>query len=219
MGKFLLFAVVAALLSLPAAAGAASPQQLENGKEGRALSTSQEISELEKLAKAGNADAQFRLGEALLLNFHVNAAQKWLEKSAASGNLLAEARLFFVRFCYRWKSNPSEPFAKFDQLAALDSDEAHILLGDFYQAGCGVDKDWLRGRSYLTHAAQNGYRRAELSLAFDDVYDVLMPENQAKSLTAMKKMAEQGYAPAQAFLGYFYEEGQVVPRDLQKAFA
>lgn len=211
MRKFLLFATFAALLSLPAAAGAASPQLPENGKERQSLSTAQVISEQEKLAGAGNTDAQYRLGEMLFQNHSIVSAKKWLEKAAANGNLLAEARLFYIRFCSGQKSDSTKQFNKFEKLAELDSDDAKILLGDFYLAGCGVTKDRRRAIVYFTSAAQNGDPRAQVSLALEEV------ETPERSFEKIGKIAEQGYAQAQTVLGFYYEKGKGTPKDPQKA--
>ena len=151
MRKFLLFAVFAALLSLPAAAGAASIPYPGNGKGRPAVSTSQAISEQEKLASAGNTDAQYKLGELLFQNYSVISAKKWLEKAAASGNLLAEARLFYMHNCFSKKIDPTKKFHKFNELSEQGTDAAMILLGDFYLAGCGVTKDRQLARLNKTH--------------------------------------------------------------------
>lgn len=201
MRKFLLFAVFAALLSLPAAAGAASIPYPGNGKGRPAVSTSQAISEQEKLASAGNTDAQYKLGELLFQNYSVISAKKWLEKAAASGNLLAEARLFYMHNCFSKKIDPTKKFHKFNELSEQGTDAAMILLGDFYLAGCGVTKDRQLALDYFKRAAQNGDPYANLSLFVEDE----MPPQVA--FTYIKRLAEQGYALAQNVLSFQYANG------------
>lgn len=210
MRKFLLFAAVAALLSLPTTASATSSQQSENGKERPAGNTAQAIFEQKKLANAGDTDAQYRLGEMLFQNYSIVSAKKWLEKAAAGGNLLAEARLFYIRFCFDQKSDSTKKFNKFEKLAALESDDAKILLGDFYLAGCGVTKDKRRAIAYFTSAAQNDDPRAQLSLA-------IASGDPEKAFKMIKIEAEQGNAPAQDDLATAYAEGIGTPKDPQKA--
>ena len=212
MRKFLLFAAFAALLSLPAAADAASIPYPGNGKGGPAVSTSQAISEQEKLASAGNTDAQYKLGELLFQNYSVISAKKWLEKAAASGNLLAEARLFYIDSCLSGKVDKNKKFNKLTELFKLESDDAMLLLGDFYLAGCGVAKDRRRAIAYFTSAAQSGDPHAQLSLALEEA------EALERAFEKIEKIAEQGYAPAQTILGFYYQKGKGTQKDPQKAF-
>lgn len=195
MRKFLLFAIVAALLGLPVTADAAF-FQYQTGAKGPTASTVQAIAEQEKLAAAGNTEAQYKLGELLFQNYSIIAAKKWLEKAAASGNLLAEARLFYMHNCLREKIDPTKKFHRFDELSEQSSDDAMNLLGDFYLAGCGVTRDRQRALDYFKRAAKNGDPYAHFSLFVEE-----------ELFTCIKRLAEQGYAPAQNVLSFQYANG------------
>ena len=193
-------------------------KQMQHGKfdlrsvQAVAIKSFKEPSELEKLASGGNVAAQYRLGETLFRASLSAAAEKWLEKAAANGNLLAEARLFYMRSCSGKKEGSAEPFDKFEELSSQDSDDARILLGDFYLTGCGVAKDRGRALTSFRHAAQNDDLHAQLVLAF---VEEKSPE---KAFGMIKKVAEQGYAPAQNALADRYAEGIGTPKDPQQAF-
>ena len=193
-------------------------KQMRHGKfdlrsvQAVAIKSFKEPSELEKLAGGGNVAAQYRLGETLFRASLSAAAEKWLEKAAAGGNLLAEARLFYMRSCSGKKEGSAEPFDKFEELSSQDSDDARILLGDFYLTGCGVAKDRGRALTAFRHAAQNDDLHAQLVLAFVEENS---PE---KAFGMIKKVAEQGYAPAQNALADRYYDGKGTPKDPQQAF-
>ena len=193
-------------------------KQMRHGKfdlrsvQAVAIKSFKEPSELEKLAGGGNVAAQYRLGETLFRASLSAAAEKWLEKAAANGNLLAEARLFYMRSCSGKKEGSAEPFDKFEELSSQDSDDARILLGDFYLTGCGVAKDRGRALTAFRHAAQNDDLHAQLVLAFVEENS---PE---KAFGMIKKVAEQGYAPAQNALADRYYDGKGTPKDPQQAF-
>lgn len=194
-------------------------KQMQQGKfdlrsvQAVAIKSFKEPSELEKLAGGGNAEAQYRLGETLFQNYSINAAKKWLEKAAANGNLLAEARLFFLRSCSENKDNSSEKFNKFNELSRDSSDDAQILLGDFYLTGCGVPKDTRRALACFEPAAKNGDPYAQLAIAFEETED---PE---KSFGMVEKIADQGYLPAQNAMAVYYLNGIGTQKDPKKAFA
>ena len=193
-------------------------KQMRHGKfdlrsvQAVAIKSFKEPSELEKLAGGGNVAAQYRLGETLFRASLTAAAEKWLEKAAANGNLLAEARLFYMRSCSGKKEGSAEPFDKFEELSSQDSDDARILLGDFYLTGCGVAKDRGRALTAFRHAAQNGDLDAQLSLALEE------EESPEKSFEMIEKIAEKGYLPAQNAMAICYLNGTGTPNDPQKAF-
>lgn len=194
-------------------------KQMQHGKfdlrsvQAVAVKSFKEPSELEKLAGGGNVAAQYRLGETLFQHASTATAEKWLEKAAANGNLLAEARLFFLRSCSGNGDNSSKKFNKFNELSENGSDDALILLGDFYLNGCGVTKDTQRALACFEPAAKNGDPYAQLAIAYEETED---PE---KSFGMVEKIANQGYLPAQNAMAVCYLNGIGTQKDPKKAFA
>jgi hypothetical protein len=128
---------------------------------GSSVPTSQFILDAEvlKAAEAGDASAQFRLGESLLMDPARTVASSakavnWLRAAAENGN--TEAMLVLGRLS-RSGVGILQDFsqsAKWTQTAAArGSPEGMLELGRLYRDGIGVDKDLVRAYVWFNRAS------------------------------------------------------------------
>ena len=148
------------------------------------LGTSIALSELEpelrKSAEAGDADAQFRLGEALLQNPTRSAenssnAVQWLQMAAENGN--TEAMIVLGRLS-RSGVGILQNFgqsAKWIQTAATRGNpEGMLELGRLYRDGVGVEKDSVRAYVWFNRAS--AARNLDAVRERDTIARTLTPE-------------------------------------------
>jgi len=103
-----------------------------------------------------------------------------------------------------------------------------------YLKGWGVPQDTDKAEDWFKKAANQGNAKAETALghiylttaAFNTVISNMFSnpygkstatEDYQKALYWFKKAAEQGYAPAENYLGVMYANGLGVPQDYSKA--
>ena len=103
-----------------------------------------------------------------------------------------------------------------------------------YLKGWGVPQDTDKAMYWFKKAANQGNAKAETALGliylttaytnnllgyqFHNANDIaIATKDYPKALYWFKKAAEQGYANAENYLGYMYEQGLGVPQDYNKA--
>jgi cell division protein FtsN len=123
------------------------------------------IREWRPLADAGDADAQFNLGQAYRLGRGVPAnlplALEWFEKAAQQGHAQAEANLGLSLF----QNNQRERAIPWLQRAAERGDpRAQYYLGTAHFNGDLVATDWPRAYALMKRAADQGLPQARQSL-------------------------------------------------------
>jgi hypothetical protein len=145
------------------------------------------------LAEAGDADAQFNLGQAFRLGrgIPVNAAEsrKWFERAAAQGHVDAETTLGLLLY----QNGDRAEGLKWLKLAA-DQDEPRAMLvyGTALYNGDGMTQDPVLGYAYVRRAAAQGLKPAQETLA---QLDSLMSAEDRKQGAAMaQSLAKAGGA-------------------------
>ena len=124
-----------------------------------------------KPASAGDADAQFNLGQAYKLGRGVktdlNIALDWYRKAAAQGHLQAADSCGHLLH-YQQKIPQALPFL----IASSDRGEprAQYLLATELFNGVHISKDWVRAYALMTRASSSGLASASRSLAQMDQY-------------------------------------------------
>lgn len=135
------------------------------------------------LAEAGDADAQFNLGQAYRLGrgvpINLSAAKTWFERAARSGHLDAETTLGLLLF----QNGEQAQGLKWRKQAA-DKDEPRALLvyGTALYNGDGLTQDRVLGYSYVLRAATLGLAPARETLG---QLDQLMPAADRQKALAM----------------------------------
>ena len=134
-------------------------------------------------AVAGNADAQFNLGQAYKLGRGVPAdlaqAEAWYRKAALQGHEQAEDNYGLALF-----QNGKRPEAVQWLNRSSDRGEprAQFVLGTMYFNGDTVQRDWVRAYALIVRASQSGLPQASSALAQMDRYISLVDRQQGLTL-------------------------------------
>jgi TPR repeat protein len=127
------------------------------------------INEWRPAANAGDADAQFNLGQAYTLGrgvpVDIAVAEGWFRKAALQGHLAAQAKYGLVLFDQGKRSDAAPWLEK----AALHGEpRAQLVLGTMLFNGDGVAKDWPRAYAWMVRAAAaNTPRASEVQAQMD----------------------------------------------------
>lgn len=147
------------------------------------------LSTIERSAKAGDAAAQYTLGEMYyngdlrLRPDHV-AAAIWLRKAAEQGH-----------------------------------PEAQWQLGIMYWEGYGVPRDDAAAFTWLRKAADQGHAHAQFNVGSMYRQGEGVPRDLVEAAAWLRKAADLGSEAAQAALGVMYSKGEGVPQDQEQANA
>ncbi|BCA58051.1 sporulation protein [Sphingomonas sp. HMP6] len=119
------------------------------------------IEEWRPAANAGDADAQFNLGQAYTLGrgvpVDIAMAASWFRKAALQGHFEAEAKLGLVLFD---QGKRSEAAPWLEKAAKRGEPRAELVLGTMLFNGDGVEKDWPRAYAFLVRSAAAGMPNA-----------------------------------------------------------
>ena len=149
---------------------------------------------LEKRAKSGDAEAQYRIGECYLLGGQVERdieeAAEWLQKSMLQGHEAAKEKF------YSFYSKQLEKRAKNGDA------EAQFQTGKFYHKGAYVNRDIETAAEWYLEAKKQGHEAAKEQLY--SFYSKVLEKD-------AKDNAESMYV-----LGCFYMDGNQVEKNLKK---
>jgi len=151
------------------------------------------IDEWRPLAQAGNADAQFNLGQAYKLGRGVPVdlpvALEWFNKASQQGHEKAVDNYGLLLF-QQGRREESVPFLRAS--VARGEPRAQYLYGTLLFNGDLLPRDWVRAYALMTRASQAGVAQATASLAQMEQY---VPEEQRKDGLALATAMAQGTAP------------------------
>ncbi|BAV63853.1 SPOR domain-containing protein [Sphingobium cloacae] len=143
------------------------------------------LAEWRPLAEAGDADAQFNMGQAYKLGRGVstdlNAAIQWYRKAAAQGHLRAEDNL---GLCLFQQGDRSAAMPYLERAAARGDSRAQYIYGTALFNGDLVGKDWVRAYALMTRASASGLTQANSSLQQMNKYISDEQREQGKALAA-----------------------------------
>jgi uncharacterized protein len=143
---------------------------------------------LQKRAKEGDADAQFRLGYRLAFGRQRSLPTNW-----------------------------ESVVAWWQQAAAAGDCRAQFYLGTCFDRGHGVAQSFKRAMAMYRKAAEQGHRSAQYNLAFGYREGIGVSKNLTEAFRWFKLAAQAGDGAAQRDLGYCYHEGTGVAVDLHAA--
>ncbi len=182
------------------------------------------FAELQKKAEAGDAEAQFYLGNRWHLNSEgvimVDKAKKveWIQKAAAQGHAKAQFNLGWMYADGEGVPKDAVKAVEWFQKAAAQGDaEAQFYLGWSYDRGKGVPQDEKQAVEWFQKAAAQGHAKAQFSLGGMYAQGKGVPKDAVKAVEWFQKAATQGNADAQKNLGWMYAQGEGVPKDAAKA--
>lgn len=143
-------------------------------------------------ATAGDADAQFNLGQAYKLGWGVPmdlpVATEWFRKAAAQGHLRAEENYALLLFR---SGKRTEAMPIIEKSAARGEPRAQYILGTALFNGENIGKDWTRAYAMMTRAVASGLPQATNSLSLMDQYIPLEQRQEATKLAATLEQQER----------------------------
>lgn len=163
MKRFMVALLLAASLGVVAPAGAAP-----------------DLTALQAKAQAGDAEAQFQLGEAYRAGKGVAAdpetAIMWYRRATAQGHIRASEELGFALFAH---GDRREAMPYIEKAAARGEARAFYLLGTAHFNGDYATRDWPLAYAQTERAAAAGLAAAQKNLDLMNHY--LLPSDKAKA--------------------------------------
>lgn len=148
------------------------------------------------LADAGDADAQFNLGQAYRLGrgvpLNLALAKGWFGRAAEAGHLDAETTLGLLLF---QNGDQAEGLKWLRRAAEQGEPRALLVYGTALYNGDGVTQDRLLGYAYVSRAAQQGLVPARETLA---QLDTLLPVAERQKAIALSRAVPNGRATPSA---------------------
>jgi cell division septation protein DedD len=139
-------------------------------------------------AAAGDADAQFNLGQAYKLGRGVPTDQgiaiEWFRKAALQGHPKAEDNYGLALF---QEGRKAEALPWLEKSVARDEKRAELVLGTMLFNADGVTRDWTRAYALVTRSSQQGLPQGSQTLAQMDKY---IPEAQRREGIELAKKIE-----------------------------
>ena len=158
-------------------------------------------------AKQNLVSAQRMLGifydQGIGIGKNVDEALVWYKKAAEAND--AEAQYLLAKYYQRELGRRCPQVYELYKKAAIQGHaKAQYELAICYQDGIGTTKNWHEAVNWLRKAADQNLPKAQCELA-------KYQKNDTEAVRLLEKSAEQGYAPAQNYLGVRYAEGKGVP--------
>ena len=139
-----------------------------------------DINALQARAQAGDAEAQFQMGEAYRSGKGVAADQEaaimWYRRATAQGHVRASEELGFALFAH---GDRHEAMPYIERAAARGEARAFYLLGTAHFNGDYTTRDWPLAYAQTQRAAAAGLPAAQKNLQLMDHY--LLPADKAKA--------------------------------------
>lgn len=189
---------IALLLTLAAAPAVAGTPE---GKAAWAAGDyARAVAEYRTAAAAGDAEAQFGLGEAYRLGRGVTAdpdqALTWYRRAASLGNSRARDALGLTLFA---SGKRAEAMPLLEKAADGGDARALYILGTAHFNGDNTTRDWPLGYAMMMRAAASGLPQAKTSLEVMDRY--LFPADKVKAQALYAQTTGGAPAPALASAG------------------
>ncbi len=182
------------------------------GRDGLTPDNKKALYWLRRSARAGNAYAQFRLGQLYAEGKGIAKdpahAVKWWRKAAAKGNSEAEFSLGEALLEGSGVSKDTKKgIAWLERSAQKNNKDAQVALGKLYLEGYAVPRDESRAQNWLARAVDLGSSKAvKLYSMLKKSVDFTLKVYQESS-EVLKRRARDGDAKAQYELGIRYESG------------
>lgn len=155
------------------------------------------VREWQQPAAAGDADAQFNLGQAYKLGrgvpMNMAQAERWYALAAHQGHRQAEDNYGLILFQNGKRADAVKWLEKSSQRGEARS---QFVLGTMLFNGDAVAKDWRRAYALMTRASSAGLPQAASTLAEMDRY-VPLPDRQA-ALAMARELERNAGRPALA---------------------
>jgi TPR repeat protein len=172
----------------------------------------------EKLAKIGDATAQFNLGlDFLNGTFQKKDPQeafKWFLKSAEQGYVGAEHNLGWMCDNGVGTEKNSKEAAKWYEMAANQGDaQAQNIIGQMYSEGDGVEKSDALAAKWYKKAVAQGDAQGAVNLGFLYFNGTGVPQSHKEAYQLFQKASDGGNVLATQIVGTMYVNGQGVKKN------
>jgi len=193
-----------------------------SSQETRQSYKSKSIEELKRLAKKGNAEAQYHLASRYVKGDGVPKDQKegvmWFSQAAEQGHLDS---LWNLAACYTTgvgvSQNRMEGIRLFSQAANRGFAPAQCSLGLIHENGLGVEKNYEEAVKWYHLAADQGFADAQYRLSLMYLAGRGFPQSYDEGAKWTRMAAEQGHDEAATNLGAAYDQGHGVLQDYTEA--
>jgi cell division septation protein DedD len=150
------------------------------------------VDEWRPAAIAGDADAQFNLGQAYKLGRGVPVdlpmAESWYRKAALQGHQQGETNYGLALF---QSGKRAEALPWLEKASARGEPRAQLVLGTMLYNGDGVARDWPRAYALMVRSAASGLPQASTVQAQMDQY---IPQDQRQKGLVLARQYETEYA-------------------------
>ncbi|HWU72272.1 MAG TPA: tetratricopeptide repeat protein, partial [Sphingomonas sp.] len=148
------------------------------------------VDEWRKAAIAGDADAQFNLGQAYKLGRGVPVdlamAESWYRKAALQGHAQAEDNYGLALF---QDGRRAEAVPWLEKSVGRGEPRAELVLGTMLFNGDGVERDWVRAYALMTRSSGAGLPQGSQTLAEMDKY--IPADQRQRGIELARKMDAQ----------------------------
>ena len=174
---------------------------------------------VKKAALQGDPQAQFLIGVMYSNGQGIEKndakAFEWFEKAALQGEVQAQ---FAIGMLYTYgqgiEKNDAKAFEWMEKAASQGHVQAQLTLGLMYANGQGVKQNEVKAFEWFRKTRPQSQSNPRVMYDEDDEEKVL---NNPKTFEWTEKVASQGDAQAQFYLGLMYENGQEVEKNDTKA--
>jgi TPR repeat protein len=182
------------------------------------------LADLERRAEAGDAEAQYALGEVyydgtlpgIPKNYQV--AVQWFSRAAASGHARAAFGMALAYDNGRGVPNDdAQAVVWYRRAAEKGVVDAQFNLATMLSSGSGVPKNIPEAINWYLKAAEGGSARAQNELGARREYGEGLPKDIGAALAWYRKSAQQGHPMAQTNLGRLAQFGIGMPKDHAEA--
>lgn len=204
---------------------------------------SQALSLLRPLADAGEASAQFIVGQLYHQGKGVpqdnREAAVWFQKAADQGHPAAQNNLGYLYFnglgvpqqfpiAYKWLSLAAaagQEDAKhgvadlLKKLTPAELADTEARIGWMYHRGWSVTKDMAEAARWYQSAANRGHALAQNNMGTLYAEGQGVAQNYEHAAMWFTRAAEQGHARAQFNLARLYSRGEGIPKDIAATYA
>jgi len=187
MRKLILGAVAVGLMGAAIPAGADVKAGVDAWAKG---DFPKAVAEWRPLAVAGDADAQFNLGQAYKLGRGVPLdpamAESWFRKAAVQGHFQAQDNYGLALF---QSGKKADALPWLEKSVARGEPRTQLVLGTMLFNGDGVARDYPRAYALMTRASASGLQSASQTLAQMDQY--ISPADREKGTALAQQYAAQ----------------------------
>ena len=189
--------------------------EIEKLREAASQDDPQALAQLRTEACAGNADAQFSLGEMMHDDWETDydEAVDWYRKAADQGHAGAQFRLGDV-YEYGAPRDYTAAMGWYHQAAVHGHADAQFTLGDICREGVSPDEE--AAMTWYRKAAWQGHVAAQFVLGemYASGCGNSVPRDSVEAVNWFHEAADRGHVRARFKLGQLYSRGEGIPRDL-----